>query len=670
MTQPTVSVIIPAFNAADTVRTALGSVQGQSFRRWEAVVIDDGSKDCTAEVVASLALGDGRIRYHKSPSNRGPSAARNAGLAKAQGEYVMFLDADDWIGKDHISRLVHALRRNPLAGGAYTGYTIATEGGLHERPVSAARPESLFQYAARACPFSINACLVKRKVVEDARGFDESLVVAEDWDLWQRLARGSVNFLPTSTCSAYYRAHGGSHTRSSGRLIPDGSVVIRRGHSPDARVRNPKPEHHLGEPVADLPAAMLSFLIWATGYLVAAGSILPPLSGYLPKLAVEGFSETAVASLLFDGLMHGVGWGGAALAARWADLWPDLARSLGPLYSCSSARLDKDAIRWKVERLLVDELGPEDAPVTVGHIRVLRARFEDAWTATEVPKGVEIVRVYPSLDDRKFGVAELGAVPGPMSRRTLAAPVLKKHHSLLEPETRRFIRNNPRLLRQLVGRRTLYFLWDLLHVPRSRWRHRVAAYVSTRINSYLAVRFGLGPVQSRPQENPTLKEPARSVIESDPEQKRWGEVFATPDPWSYGSGYEQTKYEHTLELLPDTPVASALELACAEGHFTAQLAPRVGRLVAADISDRALSRAQQRCRNLQNITYRQMNLRRDLLGRFDLIVCSEALYYLKDRHELRRLAARFAKSLNPGGHLLMAHANLVVDDQGATGFDW
>lgn len=670
MTEPMVSVIIPAFNAADTVQTALGSIRGQSFRRWEALVIDDGSKDRTAEVVTSLASADGRIRYHQTTSNRGSSAARNAGLARAQGEYVMFLDADDWIGKDHISSLVQALRRDPLAGGAYTGHTIATGGGGHEHPVSAARPESLFQYAARACPFSINACLVKRHVVQEARGFDESLVVAEDWDLWQRLARGSVKFLPTDACSAFYRARDGSQTRASGRLILDGATVIRRGHSPDARVRNPKPEHNLGEPVADLPAALLSFLIWANSYLAGAGSTPTPQSDYLPKVAVRGFDETLVASLLFDGLMHGVGWRRPALAGRWAELWPALAQSLEPLYSCSAVRLDKNAIRWKVERRLVNELGPENAPMTVGHIYVVRARFEDAWTAVAVPKGVEIVRVYPSLDSREFGVAELGAVPGPMSRRALAAPVLNKHHSLLEPETRRFIRNNPRLMRQLVGRRTLYFLWDLLHVPTPQWRRRVSAYLSTRINSYLAAQFGLVPVQSRPQERPTVEGRGPSVNASDPEQKTWEKIFAAPDPWSYGSDYEQRKYEHTLELLPDTPINHALELACAEGHFTVQLAPRVGQLVAADISERALSRARQRCAGLQNITFRHLNLRRDSFGRFDLIVCSEVLYYLEDRHELRRLAARLAESVNPGGHLLMAHANLVVDDERTTGFDW
>ncbi len=68
------------------------------------------------------------------------------------------------------------------------------------------------------------------------------------------------------------------------------------------------------------------------------------------------------------------------------------------------------------------------------------------------------------------------------------------------------------------------------------------------------------------------------------DRAKWESLFAQPDPWGYSSDYEQTKYEHTLELLPEGPIGRALELACAEGHFTAQLAPRVGSLVAADIA--------------------------------------------------------------------------------------
>ena len=79
------------------------------------------------------------------------------------------------------------------------------------------------------------------------------------------------------------------------------------------------------------------------------------------------------------------------------------------------------------------------------------------------------------------------------------------------------------------------------------------------------------------------------------DRARWESLFAAPDPWGYSSDYEQTKYEHTLELLPEGPIGRALELACAEGHFTVQLAPRVGTLVAADIAAKALERAAERC---------------------------------------------------------------------------
>jgi peptidoglycan/xylan/chitin deacetylase (PgdA/CDA1 family)/2-polyprenyl-3-methyl-5-hydroxy-6-metoxy-1,4-benzoquinol methylase len=149
-------------------------------------------------------------------------------------------------------------------------------------------------------------------------------------------------------------------------------------------------------------------------------------------------------------------------------------------------------------------------------------------------------------------------------------------------------------------------------------------------------------------------------------------IFAAQsDPWHYTSQYEQTKYEQTLELLPPVKIKQALELACAEGHFTAQLAPRVGSLIATDISQIALDRAAKRCAGLENIRFIRLDLTKDsLAGRFDLIVCSEVLYYVGGLEELRGVACRLADALEPGGYLLTAHANLIVDEPDQTGFDW
>lgn len=164
--------------------------------------------------------------------------------------------------------------------------------------------------------------------------------------------------------------------------------------------------------------------------------------------------------------------------------------------------------------------------------------------------------------------------------------------------------------------------------------------------------------------------PVRAATASD--RSYFETLFATePDPWKYTNPYEQTKYEQTLELLPDVPIQSALEIACAEGHFTVQLAPRVNTLLAVDISEIALQRTAERCAAFSHIQYQQFDLvKDDLPGRFDLIVCSEVLYFLGSLDALKGFAEKVAAALNPGGYFLSAHANLVVDEPTQTGYNW
>jgi peptidoglycan/xylan/chitin deacetylase (PgdA/CDA1 family) len=144
------------------------------------------------------------------------------------------------------------------------------------------------------------------------------------------------------------------------------------------------------------------------------------------------------------------------------------------------------------------------------------------------------------------------------------------------------------------------------------------------------------------------------------------------NPWGYDTAYERTKYEQTLSLLP-ARAERALELACAEGHFTVMLAPRATELVAADISEIALDRVADRCARagLTNVTTRRLDLTRDALpGDRDLILCCEVLYFMGDRGTLAAVAKRIAGALAEGGALVVAHAHLLSDDPGAPGFDW
>ena len=92
---PVVSVIMPAYNAADFITESIRSVQQQTYSRWELLVIDDASTDETSEVVEGLAKSDDRIKLHVLPNNQGAGFARNIGIKAATGDYISFLDADD-----------------------------------------------------------------------------------------------------------------------------------------------------------------------------------------------------------------------------------------------------------------------------------------------------------------------------------------------------------------------------------------------------------------------------------------------------------------------------------------------------------------------------------------------------------------------------------------------
>ena len=149
-------------------------------------------------------------------------------------------------------------------------------------------------------------------------------------------------------------------------------------------------------------------------------------------------------------------------------------------------------------------------------------------------------------------------------------------------------------------------------------------------------------------------------------------LFASDaDPWQYTSKYEQTKYEQTLGMLPAGRPAKALEIGCAEGHFTLQLSSRVKSLVASDISEIALRRTAEYFIDSPHVSFRQMDLARDPIdGSFDLILCSEMLYYMGDREALAAVGRKLAAALKPGGYLITAHANLAIDEPMAIGFDW
>lgn len=219
-----VSVIIPSYNYSQYIAETIESIQAQTYPHWEALIIDDGSTDNTAEVVARYTALDPRIKFH-SQKNQGVSAARNNGLALAQGDFIQLLDADDYIGRDKLAIQVELLEQNPDAALVYADTYIFTHSADPAVPRSFQQfhlslPPISGQGAALALHmavdniFLIGSPLFRRSMAQAAGPFQAGLVMMEDWHFWYRavLQNGKFIYDNRPGTEFYVRTHGNNTT--------------------------------------------------------------------------------------------------------------------------------------------------------------------------------------------------------------------------------------------------------------------------------------------------------------------------------------------------------------------------------------------------------------------------------------------------------------------------
>ncbi|AIQ25715.1 glycosyl transferase [Paenibacillus sp. FSL H7-0737] len=112
MKEDLVSIVIPAYNCGDFIGITLNSIIKQTYYNWEAIVIDDCSRDNTAEIVGSFITIEDRIRYYKLDTNSGAAVARNMGIDLAKGKFIAFLDSDDVWVPEKLSKQIEFMKQN------------------------------------------------------------------------------------------------------------------------------------------------------------------------------------------------------------------------------------------------------------------------------------------------------------------------------------------------------------------------------------------------------------------------------------------------------------------------------------------------------------------------------------------------------------------------------
>ncbi len=233
---PTLSVVIPCFDAERYVLTAIGSVLAQHWPGIEIIVVDDGSTDHSAALVQDTFP---QVHLVRQP-NQGVAAARNTGIAQAQGEWIAFLDADDLWLDGKLDHQWQQLQANPGVRMNYTAWQVwpsedplPSETYLNDLRKKARNKQNwdgasgwIYPALLLDCVVWTSTVLAHHSVFEEVGNFDTNLRIGEDYELWLRISRVTpIHRVPQPL--ALYRSHSASITKSTPTKNHEGLVIKR-----------------------------------------------------------------------------------------------------------------------------------------------------------------------------------------------------------------------------------------------------------------------------------------------------------------------------------------------------------------------------------------------------------------------------------------------------------
>ena len=229
-----VTVMMAAHQAEPWIEQAIESVLAQRFRDFELVIVDDGSLDRTANVIRRYAWHP-QIRPFHLPSQSGIPVARNRVLQEARGKYIAVCDADDLMLPGCLQRLVGVLEQNPRAAWVYADRLGVLPSGLPEKDYPARRPDGRTEFRFNVIAHA--GALIRREAMEEAGGYNESLLSTEDYDLALKIARRwKILALPGETHYLWRR-----HWKSASRINPWAQIETKRllklNHPSPAQIR-------------------------------------------------------------------------------------------------------------------------------------------------------------------------------------------------------------------------------------------------------------------------------------------------------------------------------------------------------------------------------------------------------------------------------------------------
>ncbi|MFN0084190.1 MAG: glycosyltransferase family 2 protein [Blastocatellia bacterium] len=231
--KPEISVIIPAYNRAHLLFRPLRSVLAQTFKRYELIVVDDGSSDDTNEALEHWREEFGDKMRTLRLNHAGVACARNAGLAASRGRWAAFLDSDDEWLPNHLEAGRAAFDRQPAPGLVFTDHFIQSDRLIRTMvDLGGSEKEAIRRIILRKAVLLTTVVMIDRRVYERLGGFDAALRGTEDWEYWVRIAlEYPVAHVPEATAIIHQHPdnHSANPEKAEIQLAAAARLIGRRG---------------------------------------------------------------------------------------------------------------------------------------------------------------------------------------------------------------------------------------------------------------------------------------------------------------------------------------------------------------------------------------------------------------------------------------------------------
>lgn len=214
-----VSIIMPTYNRAYIIERAITSVISQTYKEWELIVVDDASEDNTREIINKYICP--QIRYYVNEKNMGANISRNAGIQKAKGEFLAFLDSDNYWPSDRLELQVNIMKQNsPDKCFVYGCVRIADGKDVRIVPEKIFTADELKRVELYENVVDTNTILVKRKLLMSVGGFEKDLPRLQDWELVLRMMyQYQIEGIGCKDCFSYSEIQENSIGRSYSKLV-------------------------------------------------------------------------------------------------------------------------------------------------------------------------------------------------------------------------------------------------------------------------------------------------------------------------------------------------------------------------------------------------------------------------------------------------------------------